>query len=235
MLAMYNDMIGIIGGMGSFATAHFFYKLLEAFPGEKEWDRPRVVIDNNCIMPSRVRAILYGENEVLLKDKLIASCCGLKNMAHDCDIYVVLACNTSHYFLPYLREQLPDVKFVDIIELCCESVVSCGCTNVVLLASEGTYKTKLYERYLLKHNISVTYPDDTSVVRSFIESVKQNDVSRDIVKKYIDMVNNCNSTSIILGCTELPIVHDKCIDGAIEKKIFDPLQCVTEWFKKNLK
>ena len=56
-------VVGILGGMGSYATVDFFRRLIEAFPAEKEWDRPRVIIDNNCTMPSRVRAILYHENE----------------------------------------------------------------------------------------------------------------------------------------------------------------------------
>ncbi len=55
--------IGILGGMGSYATCAIFQRLLDAFPAEKEWDRPRILIDNNCAMPSRVRAILYGEHE----------------------------------------------------------------------------------------------------------------------------------------------------------------------------
>ena len=51
---MYRDVIGILGGMGSYATLHFFEAILNAFPAEKEWDRPRVLIDNRCTMPSRV-------------------------------------------------------------------------------------------------------------------------------------------------------------------------------------
>ena len=63
--------IGIIGGMGSYATVDLFRRVIDAFPAEKEWERPRVLIDNRCTMPSRVRAILYGER----KDELIAELC----------------------------------------------------------------------------------------------------------------------------------------------------------------
>lgn len=56
-----TNTIGILGGMGSYATVEIFRRMVEAFPAEKEWDRPRILIDNNCIMPSRVRAILYNE------------------------------------------------------------------------------------------------------------------------------------------------------------------------------
>lgn len=58
-----SKVIGILGGMGSYATVEIFRRVIDAFPAEKEWDRPRILIDNNCIMPSRVRAILYEERE----------------------------------------------------------------------------------------------------------------------------------------------------------------------------
>ena len=37
----YTETIGIVGGMGSYATLDFFRRILDAFPAEKEWDRPR--------------------------------------------------------------------------------------------------------------------------------------------------------------------------------------------------
>lgn len=47
----YSETIGIVGGMGSYATLDFFRRILDASPAEKEWDRPRAVIDNHCTMP----------------------------------------------------------------------------------------------------------------------------------------------------------------------------------------
>ena len=59
---MENLNIGVLGVMGTYATIHLFKKYAEIFPAKKEWDRPRIVIDNRCTMPSRVRAFLYNEN-----------------------------------------------------------------------------------------------------------------------------------------------------------------------------
>ena len=66
---MEDYVIGIIGGMGSYATIDFFRRLVDAFPAEKEWERPRIIVDNYCTMPSRVRAILYNERtDELIQD-----------------------------------------------------------------------------------------------------------------------------------------------------------------------
>ena len=66
-------VLGVLGGMGTYATIHLFEQYAELFPAEKEWDRPRIIIDNNCTMPSRVRAILYNERWNELVDKMSAS------------------------------------------------------------------------------------------------------------------------------------------------------------------
>lgn len=55
-------VIRVLGGMGTYATINLFKQYATVFPAEKEWDRPRIIIDNRCTMPSRVRAFLYNEN-----------------------------------------------------------------------------------------------------------------------------------------------------------------------------
>lgn len=57
---MKDLVIGVLGGMGTYATINLFKQYAEVFPAEKEWERPRIIIDNRCTMPSRVRAFLYA-------------------------------------------------------------------------------------------------------------------------------------------------------------------------------
>lgn len=93
MKVRYEQTIGVIGGMGSYATLDFFHRLLTAFPAEKDWDRPRIIIDNRCTMPSRVRAILYNEATDEVSHDLAES---TRNLIHSGADILVLACNTSH-------------------------------------------------------------------------------------------------------------------------------------------
>lgn len=63
----------------------------EVFPAEKEWERPRIVIDNRCTMPSRVRAFLYHENVDKLLDEMTDSIdCLLKIGGGDSENYSCL-------------------------------------------------------------------------------------------------------------------------------------------------
>ena len=68
-----GPIIGLVGGMGSYATAYFFEQMIDAFPAEKEWDRPHVIIDNFCTMPSRVKNIVVPNQKEI--DTLISCLC----------------------------------------------------------------------------------------------------------------------------------------------------------------
>ena len=42
-----HKVVGILGGMGPYATVMFFQNLLELSPAIKDWDNLRIIIDNN--------------------------------------------------------------------------------------------------------------------------------------------------------------------------------------------
>ena len=110
-------VIGILGGMGTYATIDLFRQYAEVFTAEKEWERPRIIIDNRCTMPSRVRAFLYNENVDMLVDEMADS------MVHLVDAgcnKIILACNTSHLFLPKVYEKVPTLEEKVSVEANCK-------------------------------------------------------------------------------------------------------------------
>lgn len=76
---MKDLVIGVLGGVGTYATINLFKQYAKIFPEEKEWERPRI-IDNGCTMPSRVRAFLYHERSERLIDEMTDSIEGLLKM-----------------------------------------------------------------------------------------------------------------------------------------------------------
>lgn len=226
---MFQDVIGVVGGMGSYATLSFFQRLLDAFPGEKEWDRPRILIDNRCTMPSRVRAILYHEQEQELIDQMTDSVSHLLSAGAT---KIILACNTSHHFLPGIYEKLPQAKgkVMSIIEATADAVVAAGTTGTVnLLASEGTIDIGIFHDALGKRGISVLTPTDEEFAyqRQIIESVKQKKITQHEIDLMVQLINSAPSETVIIGCTEFPIIFERTPQTAISgKKVIDPLQCV---------
>lgn len=219
---MENLNIGVLGGMGTYATIHLFKQYAEIFPAEKEWDRPRIVIDNRCTMPSRVRAFLYNENV----DQLVAEMADSMQYLTDVGCNrIILACNTSHLFLPQIYQKVPEIegKVVNIIHTCVEKIGEDDIRQVYLLGSEGTIESGIYQNALEKRGIECVVPErsEYGLLRECIEAVKQNkytDVVEENFLKLLEGHNNC-----ILGCTELPIMYEKYREHISSRNIYDPL------------
>ena len=238
METRYEQTIGIIGGMGSYATLDFFHRILNSFPAEKDWDRPRIIIDNRCTMPSRVRAILYNEAVDEVSHDLAESTRNLIRRGAD---ILVLACNTSHVFLPRILEAVPEAegRFVNIIESLADSLLASGERVFRLMASEGTLDSKVYQRYLEPHGIEIEPPgeDDYRVFRSLIEDVKQDRVDDDTVTRFINAVHAGGNENVIIGCTEFPPIYRKAAETLASEgyRVFDPLDTTITKIKATIR
>ena len=245
---MYQDVIGVLGGMGSFATLHFFEALLKAFPAQKEWDRPRILIDNRCTMPSRVRAVLEGYQY----DRLVAELTetnifdNIKGMLTDSvssllkagATKLILACNTSHCFLPDIYRNVPEAegKIISIIDACCERIASAGEKEVSLIASEGTIQSGVFAKGLAPYGIKVRSPENEQYLmqRELIEAVKQDQITDETIQKFIALVKSFSGDALILGCTEFPVLFSRVPAGAFDGiRIYDPLLCAIDALQKS--
>lgn len=225
--------IGIVGGMGSYATLNFFDRYLAMFPADKEWDRPRIVIDNRCTMPSRVRAILYNEKWDEVVGELTSSIQHL--MSTGCD-RIILACNTSHVFLDDVYKRIPEAegKVVHIIDTLCKQLSSdkhAATEEYSLISTEGTILSGIYQRYFNKYDLKIIIPgeEEFSQLRFFIEAVKTNTYNDKILADFARFLKSQPSNNVILGCTEFPVIYDHLkkqlgVSALFGVNAFDPLE-----------
>lgn len=223
--------IGILGGMGTYATIHLFEQYAEEFKAKKEWDRPRIIIDNRCTMPSRVRAFLFNENVNQLVLEMTDS---MRNLIKSGCTRIILACNTSHLFLPQIFELLPEAedKVINIIYNCVEKIEQDGIKEIYLLGTEGTIDSQIYQNILSKKGIKCIVPDKSEypLLRECIEAVKQNEYSDKVENIFLDLINRYDAC--ILGCTELPILWSKYINYVTCENVYDPLLNAIKILKK---
>lgn len=228
-------IIGLVGGMGSYATLDFFERYLNKFKAKKEWDRPRIIIDNRCTMPSRVRAILYNENWDSVVDEIDNSIGNLINAG--CD-NIILACNTSHVFLDEVFQIHPQYeKYVlNIIKLCALDIKSKGITEISLIATEGTILSRIYQDTFSKEGIKVNSPSVELFerLRYFIEIVKTNNYSGNILDEFEAFILEQSKQPLVLGCTEFPVIFSKiCERDSIKNlSIYDPLDSTLNYLHK---
>lgn len=231
---MYNkndiptEVIGVVGGFGSYATLDFFNRLLESFPAKKEWERPRILIDNYCTLPSRVRGILYHENEEEIINGLVST---IKNLINAGATKIIITCNTAHYYLNDVYDVLPESKkyIVNIIEELAIHLHKNEIKEVSLIATEGTIQSKIYQKTFEKYNIEINSPDEEKFfeMRELIEIVKQNkEVNSKVKQNFLSLLKDQKNNSVILGCTEFPVLY-KYIEEDVKKEnitIYDPLE-----------
>jgi aspartate racemase len=136
-----SKVVGVIGGMGPAATAHFMQELVDASPAERDQDHIRVVIDSNGSVPDRVAAILHGGPS---PGPVLA------DMARRLEGYgaelLVMPCNTAHVWEDDIRNAIT-VPFLSIIGATVDSSLAHSATvrRVGLLATSGCLTAGLYQ------------------------------------------------------------------------------------------
>tara|TARA_B100001741_G_scaffold81804_1_gene66293 strand:+ start:424 stop:1113 length:690 start_codon:yes stop_codon:yes gene_type:complete len=196
--------IGILGGMGPYATNFFFKRILDLTPVKMDKDHFHTIIDNNVKIPSRTRAVKYNEQSPV--NDIVNSINNLAKIGCSC---VMLPCNSVHYFYEAVSKKI-EIPWLNMIEIVSNKMLELNYSRPLILGGFVTTEKKVYSKYLPE---SVYLSEsENRIIESIIEEIKIKNILdknsdktiRDIVKNYDDMID-----SVLLGCTELPIVMNE--------------------------
>lgn len=195
---------GILGGMGPYATAMFFRRVLDLTPAEKDWDHIHMVIDNHPHIPSRTRHILYGEESPV--PGMIDACNRLAAYPVD---FIAVPCNSACYFLDDVTPHV-SVPVLNIITETVRAIPGSGMSCAVL-GGRVTTQMRSYAPALEQAGHScITHDEEVQAITDcLIESVKTNQVDADTITAYTRLLERLRdefgATVMILGCTELTL------------------------------
>lgn len=149
-----RGVIGVLGGMGPWATLELFRRILEATPAERDQDHLHVLIDNNPAVPDRTAAI-QGRGESPLP-ALLGGCRRLAEAGAD---FIVIPCNTAHFWIEELQQGSP-APVVDMVEEAVAAAIAARADlhRVGLLATTGTVEGGVYRRRFVARGIEVLSP-----------------------------------------------------------------------------
>ena len=89
-----EKILGILGGMGPYATLDFIKHIYDNTSDiSVDSDHIRVVTDINVKLPSRTRAILFNEQSPV--DGMVSS---IKKLSELGASVIAVPCNSAHYF-----------------------------------------------------------------------------------------------------------------------------------------
>lgn len=195
--------VGIIGGMGPEATLNFFEKVIEFTDAKSDQEHVSMVIDNNTKIQDRSLFILKGGPNP--KEELIVTAKKLQYYGAE---IIAMPCNTAHFFYEDIKSSI-DIPIINMIEETANHILKEKKNKkIVLLSTEGTYKSKIYEKVFKKKNLNLIIPNKNhrKQIMELIYKVKKNEkINYSKVNEILKQIK-VSDEIFLLGCTELPII-----------------------------
>lgn len=248
-VSYHHKRLGILGGLGPEATLFFEaifiseVKKLSHKSAMSDQDYPEHLIAIQSKIPDRTAWILNHDKPNPFA-QLLAGMMILQDAA--CD-FAVIPCNTAHYWLEPLRNNLRisivDMIYETLVKIIKDIPVLALQTQVLLLATTGTITSKLYQSQARKFGIEVITPDRECDQHQVMEMIynpkwgaksghtiqnKNSDRATEALKTLLSQYKKRypQITVAILGCTELPlIIAERVYDGLT---LYDPMQITAE-------
>lgn len=199
-------VIGVLGGMGPAATAHFQTRLVELTRATADRDHPTVVTWSDPTVPDRVAA-LRGSGP----SPVPALRAGVDVLAGAGAQVLAVPCNTVHPFLPKALVGVRDLRWVDMIEAAADEVAAAHVTRAAVLATGATLEHGMYDRALADRAVRAHAPGPQvqPAVLELIAAVKAGVPVRSLVADYEHLVaglaaDGCDG--VLVACSEISAV-----------------------------
>ncbi|NIM31140.1 MAG: amino acid racemase [Pseudomonas stutzeri] len=213
--------VGVLGGLDPLATVDFLDKFYRAGDACQDQDHPPVEVRFCTAAPDRSAYLDgYGPSPI---GHLREAAVSLKKSGAQ---FGVLICNTAHIWhrdlelasgLPFLHIAEQVRSFLDNVR-----------KPVGLLCTPWTVKGRVYSRVLPREQLVEPSSEVLEhVLMPAIRLLKANrfDEARQLIARVLMQFERAGCESVILGCTELPIIARAC---ATRMQLIDPNQLLAD-------
>ena len=201
-----TERLGVLGGMGPQATNTFYQFIIDRTDARTDQEHVNALILSDSQMPDRTAAILGGEEDRdRVFQRLLADARLLEGAG--CTVLAV-PCNTSHFFLDRVQEQI-GIPILHMIRETAKVLAAQGLKRPGILATDGTIQTGLYQKEFAAFGIQAVTPRPQ--VQQLVMSLIYDDVKagRDcdpqkfsaIHRELVALGCDCG----VLACTELSV------------------------------
>jgi aspartate racemase len=208
--------VGIIGGMGPLAGAQYLSLFLDECAllieqgGSKVSDQrfpPHYVFQQP--IPDRTSALLGSADEYTqILSSLSGQVDGLRQLGAKA---VAIACNTAHAWYAELQKVHNDIELLHMGDVAARRLSAFGETEVCVLATVGTIKSRIYAQSFSKFGISCYEPNAQeleTLMAGIYDGVKSGnyDHGRDCFSNVVaQMRGRTGVSSFLMACTEIPL------------------------------
>lgn len=203
---MKKQVIGVMGGLGPGATAHFMELVIAMTEAKKDQDNVDMIVYNFPSIPDRTGYIL-GSNLKSPLPGLLNVGRALERQKVSC---IAIPCVTAHYFHRELQAAL-SVPILNGVAQTVQLLRCAGIRRVGIMATDGTIRSGLLTQELDCAGILPLLPSkerQADVMHLIYQNVKagkppEMDRFRAVQQELMD----CGAELIILGCTELSLIR----------------------------
>lgn len=221
---MKKQVLGVIGGLGPLATAHFMELVIRMTDAKTEQDNMDMIVYNFPSIPDRTGYIL-GSN---LKSPLPGLLSVGKALARQGVSHIAIPCVTAHYFQRELEHGI-SVPIINCVTETVRQLQARGIRKVGIMATDGTIRSRLFADELNQAGILPITPSEkrqADVTHLIYENVKAGKPAEmDRFFRVQQELLACGVEAIILGCTELSIIKR---DHAIGPGFVDAMEVLAQ-------
>ncbi len=220
---MTDKIIGILGGVGPWATVDMFKKFLDTVPAKRDQDYPRLLIYCNSKIPDRNKAIMEGGADPV--PELQATARSLEKAGA---AFIVIGSNGTHYYHDAIQEAV-EIPVLNMIEETVEFIKTrhASASKVGLVAADCTISERIYERYF-QNSAQVLSTPREELQEKVMEAIYEVKVGRvrkpkeTLITVAAELIQN-GAGAIICGCTEVSVGLQQ---GDLDVPVIDPMEII---------
>ena len=200
--------IGLIGGLGPEATVDYYKEIIKAFSVDNvDLNYPEIIVYsvNMSEFIGLMKLKEYEKAASLLLEKLDA----LKRAGAD---FAAITANTPHLLFDELEKKSP-LQLISIVEATSTEAVNRNLKRPGLFGTGFTMNASFYPEVFNRSNMEVIMPDqaEKEIINQKLFSEIEHGIFKDETRKLlIDIIQKMTVEkqidSIILGCTEFPLI-----------------------------
>lgn len=207
--------IGILGGLSPESTQLYYSEIVKKYLARSEGQFPEIIIYSVNLM--ECKAYLDNNKPDALVKVLSNAVDSLVMAGAD---FVVMASNTPHIVFDQVN-QAAKVPMISIVKESAKYADKVSSSKKVGLLGTGfTMKATFFAEEYEKHGLNLFVPNESE--QNYIHEKIFSELTSGIVKKetrhkFFDitksLIDKYNIDSLVLGCTELPLIFDNEYPG----------------------
>lgn len=124
---------------------------------------------------------------------------------------VAIACNTAHAWHATLQQRFPHIEVLHVAREVSAHLAAEGVRDAALMATEGTYRVRLYEQAMAEAGLNCHLPladERRMLMRGIYDGVKAGDMrlaEECFSQVALALQRRHGPVAIVMGCTEIPL------------------------------